>query len=621
MSTSEVTMNNGITRIQFDFNGIPDHNAWGLTPAGEVLSTDKSYRLPKNPTLLTEEEAIAQGAGTGTVGFALNGVSIFKPYNGDCCDAIWDELASVDYCLGHPVNGNYHYHFFSWGPEYDACPMSCRSDQVSDIMGIAFDGFPIYGPMQYYSESENKIYMDPNNGCSDCELILMNHQRDTCGGLEVADGDADAGTHYRYIVSNLFPYILQCWRGDMSLSQKYNSNNDVYRKITWTNKCGVNSSGDDTDGGTWSDTEYSWVGGTCDTFDIDWVTEHGCTPGNCPYSYQDFRMGEVDQHWQRAHSDTFSALYFECTAPPTTTTTVPATTTTADIDECTTGDDNCDQNATCTNTIGAFTCACNAGYNGDGATCEDINECSDDELNDCDDNANCDNSDGDYTCSCKDGYSGDGVTCEDIDECSDDELNDCDDNANCDNSDGDYSCSCKDGYSGDGVTCVDIDECADATLNDCNDNAVCVNKDGDYTCSCKDGYSGDGVTCEDIDECADAELINCDDNAVCTNNDGGFSCACAEGFQGDGNSCEEITVATTTTAAPTTTTEACEEVPMVWPGNAYNKLMFASYTKWLMRVNVIDKFADERGELYPTLDFNPCKLYNTKTEIHYLFSH
>ncbi len=40
-----------------------------------------------------------------------------------------------------------------------------------------------------------------------------------------------------------------------------------------------------------------------------------------------------------------------------------------DIDECTTNNDNCDQDATCTNTIGSFTCTCNTGFFGDDVTC------------------------------------------------------------------------------------------------------------------------------------------------------------------------------------------------------------------------------------------------------------
>ena len=41
----------------------------------------------------------------------------------------------------------------------------------------------------------------------------------------------------------------------------------------------------------------------------------------------------------------------------------------SDDDECTTGEDDCDDNAICTNTVGSFTCACKLGYIGDGKSC------------------------------------------------------------------------------------------------------------------------------------------------------------------------------------------------------------------------------------------------------------
>ena len=40
-----------------------------------------------------------------------------------------------------------------------------------------------------------------------------------------------------------------------------------------------------------------------------------------------------------------------------------------DVDECTSGTHNCDANAMCTNTIGSFSCKCNAGFTGNGQTC------------------------------------------------------------------------------------------------------------------------------------------------------------------------------------------------------------------------------------------------------------
>merc|ERR1719153_1698938 len=47
-----------------------------------------------------------------------------------------------------------------------------------------------------------------------------------------------------------------------------------------------------------------------------------------------------------------------------------------DIDECADGSNSCDVNASCFNNHGGYDCVCNAGFNGSGHECENINECA-----------------------------------------------------------------------------------------------------------------------------------------------------------------------------------------------------------------------------------------------------
>ncbi len=208
-----------------------------------------------------------------------------------------------------------------------------------------------------------------------------------------------------------------------------------------------------------------------------------------------------------------------------------------DIDECAASTDNCSDNATCTNVPGSFTCACKPGFNGNGVTCNDVNECASPATNNCDANAACTNVPGSFTCVCKPGFTGNGVTCNDVNECAASTDN-CSDNATCTNVPGSFTCACNAGFTGNGVTCNDVNECTASTDN-CSANAACTNTVGSFTCACNLGFTGNGVTCTDTDECA-ANTDNCSANATCTNTPGSFTCACLPGFIGSGVTCNDV---------------------------------------------------------------------------------
>lgn len=108
------------------------------------------FKITRNPV---ENTGIKTATGLGHIGVWSNGVSIFNAkdaasYNNQGIwnqDALPNEGASFDNCLGHPApNGEYHHH---------VNPTCLYDDQNSlthsPIIGYAFDGFPIYGAYGY----------------------------------------------------------------------------------------------------------------------------------------------------------------------------------------------------------------------------------------------------------------------------------------------------------------------------------------------------------------------------------------------------------------------------------------------------------------------------------------
>lgn len=196
--------------------------------------------------------------------------------------------------------------------------------------------------------------------------------------------------------------------------------------------------------------------------------------------------------------------------------TCPAAGACTDIDECALGTDNCDANATCTNIPGAFTCACNFGYAGNGVLCAPLDSDNDgtDDVVECTNPAACEDTDGDGTPDYQD-VCGDGRASVPANEACDD--------GNAINGDGcSDTCTVESGYdcppSG---NCTDIDECTLGTDN-CDANATCSNTPGSFSCACNTGYSGNGVICTPTDTDNDGinDVDECSNFAMCEDTDG-----------------------------------------------------------------------------------------------------
>ncbi|XP_042349831.1 EGF-containing fibulin-like extracellular matrix protein 2a [Plectropomus leopardus] len=224
-----------------------------------------------------------------------------------------------------------------------------------------------------------------------------------------------------------------------------------------------------------------------------------------------------------------------------------------DINECETIPDACKGEMKCFNHYGGYLCLprsasvipapepaitptetnpCPLGYEAQGDSCEDINECERDE-HDCQPSQQCINTLGAFTCQCPDGYRKVGTECIDIDECR---YRYC--QHRCVNVPGSFSCQCEPGFqlAGNNRSCIDVNECEMGAP--CSQR--CYNTYGTFLCRCDQGYElgPDGFACNDIDECSYSSYL-C--QYQCVNEPGKFSCMCPEGYQLQGTRlCQDI---------------------------------------------------------------------------------
>ena len=261
----------------------------------------------------------------------------------------------------------------------------------------------------------------------------------------------------------------------------------------------------------------------------DLATEQ-CVAAECALGYGVLTAGyntEQSTHCEQCKADTYSdsATTGSCLPCPGGYTSGVGASGCLNVDECAAGTHGCDANAQCTDTDGSYSCACIAGYSGNGFSCVNVDECVAG-THGCDPNAQCDDTVGSHTCTCKAGYTGDGTSCSNVDECFLG-THGCDPNAQCDDTEGSHECTCKAGYSGPGETCT-ADACVASSVpgKDGSDGEIfCVN-DGTVTgstgnCGCGNvrGFSGDGnEKCERADG-TPTETITINGKVFCVDKD------------------------------------------------------------------------------------------------------
>ena len=198
-----------VTRVNSDgtwtleASGVPDHEIDHLVAVrsddgngrGSVIENpterqDFVVRLPLEPRLAEEITTVRRGP----VGVLVSGAALFGPAirDGEPVVARNFEVGGayfLDACNGHAgERGTYHYH----GVPYCITDAVDRGGTHSTMIGVALDGFPVYGPRDV-------------DGASPIGL-------DECSGHVGPTPEFPQGT-YHYHLTEQAPYGVGCLRG------------------------------------------------------------------------------------------------------------------------------------------------------------------------------------------------------------------------------------------------------------------------------------------------------------------------------------------------------------------------------------------------------------------------
>ena len=271
----EVSITLNETHLIISTNGLPNHDfestlacsgggdcsraqsyTWSI-PRSPVNDTNGGHDSTNCPEANGNQECAPD---RGAVAVAINGVPIFGPEDGPGGDAVAAEHGAYNedrqpielgICHGHAAQGGtYHYHAdancMHWHPaegesienDYDESTIQAVAQNTYDgnhskVIGVAFDGYPIYGFWGYDSQM-NIVEMKSSyelkdgetgyNGIDDYKYTEGLGHLDQCNGHFGPTPDFPQGIyHYHTTMQNGdgdmgFPYFLICYHGEADMS-------------------------------------------------------------------------------------------------------------------------------------------------------------------------------------------------------------------------------------------------------------------------------------------------------------------------------------------------------------------------------------------------------------------
>jgi hypothetical protein len=217
-----VTVSYTDDHLEYVSNGLPNHerqSEYALPNQGIIIPTAATATAGADPTraqsydykitIKPVKAAKPTSTSLGVIGVMISGAALYNPFEGDnktvakssnftVKNKNGKDVAFLDSCNGHPnPMGQYHYHAL---PPCVTAQVDNPS-QASHIIGIAFDGFAIYGDRD-------------SNGKQITVADL-----DECNGITSATPEFTTPTyHYVLLETTTNRSSINCWSGTVDSS-------------------------------------------------------------------------------------------------------------------------------------------------------------------------------------------------------------------------------------------------------------------------------------------------------------------------------------------------------------------------------------------------------------------
>ncbi len=191
-------------------NGIPDYTYIGTSP-GSPNALELEYSIPAVPTVAAATTDIPL---LGAAAVSLGGVPIYGPTEGTGGD-VGSTPGILSECGSHRGPTDFHIHYIGTSEDTDCLFTPAEVAAAPQLVGYAFDGYPIYtGADQYTSSWE---LTDDSLFATDTwaahSYVEGSGDLDECNGLTDADGN------YAYYTTDSFPYVLGCYTGIVEVTE------------------------------------------------------------------------------------------------------------------------------------------------------------------------------------------------------------------------------------------------------------------------------------------------------------------------------------------------------------------------------------------------------------------